>query len=367
MLVAESSLSYIDGDAGKLVYRGYPIEDLAREASFEEVVHLLWFGHLPDAGELDAFASEMAAERAVSDDLMDAVRALAAADEDPMAVMRTVTSLLSAWDPEADAEPGDREANLRKGRRVTAKLPTALAAYTRLRDGDQPVAPREELSHAANFLYMLNGDEPDEVLEETFDIALVLHADHGLNASTFSAMVTASTLADLHSGVTSAVGTLSGPLHGGANQNVMRMLLEVDGSDREPTEWVADALEAGERIAGFGHRVYNVKDPRAKILGEMSESLGEAAGDTKWYEYSTAIEDYLLEEKGLAPNVDFYSATTYYQMDIPIDVYTAIFALSRVGGWVAHVLEQYDDNRLIRPRARYVGPMDEPYVPLSER
>ena len=367
VLVAESSLSYIDGDEGRLAYRGYAIEDLAREASFEEVVHLLWYGHLPAADELSSFAAEMAGERSIADDLLAAIRDLAAADEEPMAVIRTVASMLSAWDPEADAEPGDREANLRKGRRVTAKLPTALAAYTRLRDGHEPVAPREDLSHAANFLYMLNDEVPDEVLEETFDIALVLHADHGLNASTFSAMVTASTLADLHSAVTSAVGTLSGPLHGGANANVMRMLLEVDESDRPPTDWVADALEAGERIAGFGHRVYNVKDPRARILGEMSESLGEATGETKWYEYSTAIEDYLAEEKGLAPNVDFYSATTYYQMGIPIDVYTAIFALSRVGGWVAHVLEQYDDNRLIRPRARYVGATDAEFVPLEDR
>ena len=367
VLVAESSLSSIDGDEGTLVYRGYPIEDLARRATYEEVLYLLWHGHLPDGEELDAFSSSMAAERAVDDGVLDTVRALAAADEDPMAVLRTVTSMFSAWDPDAEAEPADEAANLRKGRRVTAKLPTALAAYARLRDGHDPVAPREDLGHAANFLYMLNDEVPDEVLEETFDIALVLHADHGLNASTFSAMVTASTLADLHSAVTSAVGTLSGPLHGGANQNVMRMLLDVDASDRSPTEWVADALEAGERVPGFGHRVYNVKDPRATILGEMSEDLGEAAGDARWYEYSTAIEAFMAEEKGLAPNVDFYSATTYYQMGIPIDVYTAIFALSRVGGWVAHVLEQYDDNRLIRPRARYVGPMDEPFVPLDER
>ncbi len=367
VVVAESALSFIDGDAGTLVYRGYPIEDLARRASYEEVVYLLWHGHLPDADELEAFSARMSAERAVDDDLLATVRSLAAADEDPMAVLRTVASMLSAYDPDADAEPADREANLLKGRRVTAKFPTALAAYTQLRNGDDPVEPREDLGHAANFLYMLNDEVPDEVLEETFDIALVLHADHGLNASTFAAMVTASTLADLHSAVTSAVGTLDGPLHGGANKNVMRMLLDVDASGKDPTEWVADALASGERVPGFGHRVYSVKDPRANILGEMSEDLGEAAGDTKWYEHSAAIERYMADEKGLAPNVDFYSATTYYQMGIPIDVYTAIFALSRVGGWVAHVLEQYDDNRLIRPRARYVGPKDQTFVPLEER
>jgi citrate synthase len=198
-------------------------------------------------------------------------------------------------------------------------------------------------------------------------MALVLHADHGLNASTFSAMTTASTLADLHAVVTSAVGTLSGSLHGGANQDVMEMLTEVDESDKDPVRWVTDALEAGRRIPGFGHRVYNVKDPRAKILGAESKALGEAAGDTRWYEYSTAIEEFLHGEKGLAPNVDFYSASTYYQMGIPIDIFTPIFAMSRVGGWIAHVLEQYDDNRLIRPRARYVGPEDREFVPLEER
>jgi citrate synthase len=246
-------------------------------------------------------------------------------------------------------------------------MPTALAAYVRLRDGEDPVAPRTDLDHAANFLYMLNGERPDEVAAETFDQALVLHADHGLNASTFSAMVTASTLSDLHSAVTSAVGTLAGSLHGGANANVMRMLKEVDESDADPVEWVERALADGRRVPGFGHRVYNVKDPRAKILGERSEALGETSGDRKWYEMSVAIEEYMAEEKGLAPNVDFYSASTYYQMGIPVDVYTPIFAVSRVGGWVAHVLEQYDDNRLIRPRSRYVGPEDRDFVPLAER
>jgi len=370
VLVAESELSSIDGDAGELIYRGYAIEDLARGASYEEVVYLLWNGELPTADELDEFESAMAAERDLPDDVYDIVENLAAADEDPMAAVRTVVSSLSAYDDDAtfDAEAvTDRAANVRKGRRITAKLPTALAAFARLRDGDDPIEPREDLGHAENFLYMLNGEVPDEVLADVFDQALVLHADHGLNASTFAAMVTSSTLADLHSAVTSAIGTLGGSLHGGANQNVMRMLKEIRESDKEPTAWVADALEEGRRVAGFGHRVYNVKDPRAKILGERSEELGEAAGDTSWYEMSVAIEEYVAEEKGLAPNVDFYSATTYYQMGIPIDIYTPIFAMSRVGGWIAHVLEQYGDNRLIRPRARYVGPADRTFRPLDER
>jgi len=367
VVVTESELSDIDGEAGRLIYRGHAIEELARQASYEETLYLLWHGELPDGEQLEAFSTEMAEARAVDDGVLEIVRDLAEADEEPMAALRTITSALAAYDPDADADVTDAEANDRKSRRITAKMPTALAAYNRIRNGQEPVEPREDLSHAANFLYMLNGEEPDDVLAETFDMALVLHADHGLNASTFSAMVTASTLADLHSAVTSAIGTLSGSLHGGANANVMKMLKAIDDSGKEPVEWVVDALERGERVAGFGHRVYNVKDPRAKILGEESEALGKAAGDTKWYEMSVAIEKYIAEEKGLAPNVDFYSATTYYQMGIPIDLYTPIFAISRAGGWIAHVLEQWEDNRLIRPRAKYTGPEDAEFVPLDER
>lgn len=367
VLVAESELSYIDGEAGQLIYRGYSIDDLAREASYEEVLYLLWHGHLPDRDELESFASTMATERTIDGDVLDSIEALAAADEEPMAALRTIVSTLSAYDGDSEAEPTVREANLRKGRRITAKIPTALAAYVRLRDGSDPVPPRKDLSHAANFLYMLNDEEPDEVLEETFDMALVLHADHGLNASTFASMVTSSTLSDLHSAITSAIGTLGGSLHGGANQDVMQMLQEVDESDKDPETWIEDALENDRRVPGFGHRVYDVKDPRARILSEKSEELGEAAGDTKWYEYSVTIEDYIQGEKDLAPNVDFYSASTYYQMGIPIDIYTPIFALSRVGGWIAHVLEQYEDNRLIRPRARYDGEKDRDFPPIEER
>ena len=367
VLVAESELSYIDGDAGTLVYRGHTIDDLARGASYEEVLYLLWNGSLPNRDELEAFRDDMAKHRALDDDVRSLVADLAAADEDPMAAVRTAVSELSAFDPDADADPTDVAANLRKGKRITAKLPTIVAAFARCRNGDDPVEPREDLDHAANFLYMLNDEVPDDVLADVFDQALVLHADHGLNASTFSSIVTSSTLADLHAAITSAVGTLSGSLHGGANANVMRMLQETDESEKAPVEWVEDALDSGKRVAGFGHRVYNVKDPRAKILGERSEELGEAAGDTKWYEMSVAIEEYMAEEKGLVPNVDFYSASTYYQMGIPVDIYTPIFAMSRVGGWIAHVLEQYDDNRLIRPRARYVGEEDAEFVPLDER
>jgi citrate synthase len=308
--------------------------------------------------------------RDVDDDVISTVQQLAEADENPMAALRTAVSMLSAFDPAPeDAEPTDETVNLETGRRITAKIPTIIAAFTRIRDGKEPVEPRDDLDHAANFLYMLNGEEPDDVLADVFDQALVLHADHGLNASTFSAITTASTLSDVHSAVTSAIGTLKGPLHGGANQDVMEMLKEVDDAESDPLDWVKNALDEGRRVSGFGHRVYNVKDPRAKILGERSKELGEAAGTLKWYEMSTTIEDYLMEEKGLAPNVDFYSASTYYQMGIPIDIYTPIFAMSRVGGWVAHVFEYIEDNRLIRPRARYVGedPDETTFVPLEER
>jgi len=367
VLVAESELSKIDGDAGKLVYRGYTIEDLARGASYEEVSYLLWHGHLPDADELASFEESMVAERAVDEDVLTTVRDLAEADENPMAALRTAVSMLSGYDPDADEPTTNTEATLRKGRRITAKIPTILAAFTRIRNGEDPVEPRDDLGHAANFLYMLNGEEPDDVLAETFDMALVLHADHGINASTFSAMVTASTLSDIHSAVTSAIGTLKGPLHGGANQDVMEMLKEVDDAATDPLEWVENALDEGRRVSGFGHRVYNVKDPRAKILGERSKELGEAAGSLNWYEMSTTIEEYMADQKGLAPNVDFYSASTYYQMGIPVDIYTPIFAMSRASGWIAHVVEYTEENRLIRPRARYTGPEDQLFTAVEER
>ncbi|MFC6719163.1 citrate synthase [Natrialbaceae archaeon GCM10025810] len=371
VLVAESELSSIDGDEGRLIYRGYAIEDLARGASYEEVVYLLWHGHLPTEEELAEFADAMAAEREVDADLLETLGQLAAADAKPMDALRTAASMLSAYEPEDDADPADLEASLRKGRRITAKIPTILAAYERFRQGEEPIDPDPDLGLAANFLYMLTGEKPDDVAAETFDQALILHADHGLNASTFTAMVIGSTMADIYSAVTGGIGALSGPLHGGANQDVMEVLFEIDESGKDPLEWVEQATEEGRRIPGFGHRVYNVKDPRAKILQERSEELAET-GDPKWYVITTTIEEYLTDEKGLvekgiAPNVDFYSGSVYYQLGIPIDMYTPIFAMSRVGGWVAHVLEYQEENRLIRPRGRYVGPEDQEFVPLEER
>jgi citrate synthase len=372
VLVAESELSDIDGDVGRLLYRGYAIEDLTREATYEEVLYLLWHGHLPDREELSEFETSMTDERAIDDRVIEAIRLLVEAEEAPMAALRTGVSMLSAFETETDADPSDVEAARRTARRITAQMPTVLAAFERLRTGADPIVPREDLGHAANFLYMLTGEEPSDVAAETFDMALTLHADHGLNASTFTAITVSSTLADMYSSVTAGIGALSGPLHGGANQDVMEMLVEIDDSDMDPIEWVEAARAEDRRIPGWGHRVYNVMDPRAHILKENAKDLGEATGDTKWYEYTSAIERYLSEEVGLteeniAPNVDFYSGSVYYQLGIPIDLYTPIFAISRVGGWVAQILEYQSDNRLIRPRGRYVGPESREFVPIDER
>ena len=372
VVVDESELSFIDGDAGRLIYRGFAIEDLAQEASFEEVCYLLWNGRLPTSDELETFAEAMAAERGIADGVIDLLTDLADADEAPMAALRTATSMLSAADPEPDADPEDLDATQRKGRRITAKLPTIVAAYDRIRNGKQPIEPDPDLSHAANFLYMLTGEVQDEVAGETFDMALTLHADHGLNASTFTTLVIVSTYADVYNAIPGGIGALAGPWHGGANQDVMHALMELDASEQSPIEWVESMVEQGERIPGWGHRVYNVKDPRAVILQDRSQKLADSTGVTKWYDYTTTIERYLTEEmelpsKGIAPNVDFYSGTVYYQLGIPIDLYTPIFAMSRVGGWLGHILEYQEDNRLIRPRAKYVGPMDEEYVPIEAR
>ena len=372
VVVAQSELSDIDGGAGTLLYRGYDIEDLATGASYEEVLYLLWTGALPTKAELETFTSAMATERSIDDCVLNTLDALTSADERPMAALRTGVSMLSTTDPEGDAAPRDIEAAKRKGRRIVAKTPTILAAYDRLRRGREPVAPSEELSHAANFLYMLSGEKPGAVATETFNMALTLHADHGLNASTFTAMVVASTFADVYSSVTGGIGALSGPLHGGANQDVMQALFDLDESDMTAREWVEDVVDRGERVPGWGHRVYNVTDPRAKLLRGKLRDLAEASGETRWLDYTTTISEYLVDEqqlteKGVAPNVDFYSGSVYYQLGIPIDMYTPIFAMARTGGWLAHAFEYQADNRLIRPRAEYVGPRQRSFAPLGER
>jgi len=345
---------------------------LAREGSFEEVIYLLWEGQLPTQEQLKRFTDAMAADREIDAATRDTLKALAATDETPMVALRTAVLTLSASDPEPDVDSEDLTAAQRKGRRITAKLPTILAIYDRFRRDESPVDPRTDLSHAANFLYMLTGEEPDSVATETFDMALTLHADHGFNASTFTTLVIASTLADMYAAVTGGVGALSGPLHGGADQDVMEALFELDDSNMDPIEWVKHKSAAGERVPGWGHGVYTTKDPRAMILQSKLEDLTAADGDTKWLEYTTSIEEHLTEEKnlpekGIALNVDFYSGSVCYKLGIPIDMYTPIFAISRVGGWVGHILEYTDVNRLIRPRGRYVGPTDQSFTPIDQR
>ncbi len=371
VLVDESGLSYVDGEAGKLIYRGYPIEQLARNASFEEVVYLLWYGELPTQPELERFQAALAAERALPPAVLDALAALAAADEDPMAALRTGTSMLSAYDDEASFTTGDVEQSREKGVRILGRVPTIIAAFEAYREGREPVEPDPSRSFAGDFLRMMSGQSGTDLARETFDMALILHADHGLNASTFTSMVIGSTMADLYASVTGGIGALSGPLHGGANQEVMRMFRDIEDSDSGPVEWVEEMQRRNERVPGFGHRVYRVKDPRATILNEKAVELAAADGEATYIEYAEAIETYLTEEglieQGIAPNVDFYSGIVYDQLGIPMDLFTPIFALSRTAGWIGHVIEYQQDNRLIRPRARYTGPDDRDFVPLEQR
>ena len=364
VIALESALSSIDGQKGELIYRGYNINDLAEGASFEEVVHLLWNGSLPTQDELDTLRSELQSERALPAPVMDILRN-APDDAHPMAVLRTAVSSLALYDQEADTmEPA---ANRRKAARILAQIPTVIASFDRLRKGKDPISPLDHGSMANNFLYMLNGEEPGEAAERVFDVCLVLHADHGLNASTFTGRVIGSTLSDLYSAVSGAIGALKGPLHGGANREVMRMLLEIDEQGADPAEYVKQKLADGERVMGFGHRVYETMDPRAAILKDMVRELSEEEGEMKWYEYSMGILETMQGEKGIDPNVDFFSASTYYQLGLDPDLFTPIFALSRTAGWSAHLIEQWADNRLIRPRAEYVGERDRTFVPIEER
>jgi citrate synthase len=364
VIALESELSSIDGEKGELIYRGYDIHDLAEQACYEEVVYLLANGALPTADELEEIRHELRSERALPAPVLDFLRNVPD-DAHPMAVLQTTVSALGQYDAEANVM--EEAANRRKAVRILAQIPTLIASFDRLRKGLDPISPLEEGSMARNFLYMLNGEEPGEAAERVFDACLVLHADHGLNASTFTARVIGSTLSDMYSAIPGAIGALKGPLHGGANREVMRMLLEIDEQGADPAAYVKQKLEQGERVMGFGHRVYKTMDPRAAILRDMVKDLSEEAGDTKWYEYSMAILETMQEEKDIDPNVDFFSASTYYQLGLDPDLFTPIFALSRTAGWTAHLLEQWADNRLIRPRAQYVGERDLSFVPLDQR
>lgn len=361
--VANSAISKIDGQVGELRYRGYLIKELADSSSFIETSWLLWRGELPNAGELASHTDELTAARALSDETIAVLRS-AGVRQEPMDALRTAVSSMDS--AEIAGPDTDRQCNLRRAGLLTARLPTAVAAYHRLRIGEEPIAPRPDLDHAANFLYMLTGDEPDEEAAHIMDVCLVLHAEHGFNASTFSSRVTAATLSDMYSAVTSAIGTLKGPLHGGANTAVMHMLLEI-GEESAAEPYLNEALANRERIMGFGHRVYKVVDPRALILKEFARRLGELRGESRWFRLSEKIEVQMKAAKGIDVNVDFYSASTYYSLGVPPDLFTCLFAISRVVGWTAHVMEQYSNNRLIRPRSNWVGPDPRAYVPIDRR
>ena len=349
---------------GVLTYKGYNIDDLAEKSTFEEVVYLLWNDKLPTQSELDTFKKQLLDEMVVPDEVFEQIKTLPLQGVHPMAVLRTAVSILGLYDPEADEM--SEEANKQKALRLQAKLPTIVAGFTRIRDGKQPVTPRSDLSFAANFLYMLFDREPNEVEEEAFNKALILHADHELNASTFTARVCVATLSDVYSGITAAISALKGPLHGGANERVMKMLTEI-GSEDKIDAYLENAFANKEKIMGFGHRVYKDGDPRAKHLKEMSRQLTAISGEPKWYNMSARMEEVITNAKGLRPNVDFYSASVYHSLGIPHDIFTPIFAVSRVSGWLAHILEQYANNRLIRPRAEYVGPGSQEYVAIENR
>ncbi|HLW61191.1 MAG TPA: citrate synthase [bacterium] len=363
IVVSESRICFVDGIQGRLIYQGYDIHDLAQHASFEEVAYLLWHGELPTRTQLDRLNRDLAQARALPGAVLEMLRT-SPRDALPMDVLRSAVSTLGLYDP--DSKDHSPDANVRKSIRLTAQIGTIVAAIGRLRAGSAPVPPDPQLTHAANFLYMLGGKPADLESVHAVDIALVLHADHELNASTFSARVTAATLADMHSAITSAIGTLKGPLHGGANEAVMRLLLKI-GRPAEAVPTVAAMLAAKQKVPGFGHRVYKTEDPRATHLRRMSETLCRQHGQPQWFEMSREIEQYILREKHLHANVDFYSASTYYALGIPLELFTPVFAVSRISGWSAHVLEQYADNRLIRPRAEYVGPTNRTFVPIDQR
>ncbi len=368
VVAAETRLSRVLGEEGRLIYSGYEIDDLARNATFEEVCHLLWYGELPSQEQLDRLHARLAEESRVPDAVLDVIR-LAPETAHPMATLRTAISALAFHDP--DAEDNSDAANERKCVRLTAQAITVTAAIERIRSGRDPIAPRADLGLGANLLYMLSGQVPDSLETEIIDVALTLHAEHGMNASTFTARVAAGTMADMHSAVTAAIAALKGPLHGGANERVMRML-EAIGDPDAADGWVRAALERGERIMGFGHRVYRTLDPRAPILKELAGRLAERGGDTRWLDISERVQAMMREEmdrrgKQIYPNVDFFSASVYYTMGIPTDLFTNVFASARMAGWSAHVREQHANNRLIRPKAEYVGSADRRVVPIEER
>jgi citrate synthase len=363
VIAGESEICYIDGYQGILSYRGYNIHTLADNATFEEVIFLLWNGWLPKQAELDGLKKGLVAVREVPQAVIDFLKSVPKST--PMDVLRTAVSMLSLYDPQA--ADMSAEANQQKAFKLMSQTATIVAAFDRLRNGKEIIPGDASLAFAANFLYTLTGRRPDDVMEKAFDVAMTLHADHELNASTFAGRVIAATLSDIYSSVTGAIGALKGPLHGGANQDVIKWLLDL-GDEDEAVERVRNTLARKVKIPGFGHRVYRTEDPRATHLRVLSEELGKRTGHEKLYRLSQRMEETIKAEKGLLPNVDFYSASAYYSLGIPIDLYTPIFAVSRMSGWTAHILEQYRNNRLIRPRAEYKGnPDGMKWVPIGER
>ena len=365
IVATNSSICYIDGDRGVLAYRGIDIHELADHSTFEETCYLLWFGHLPNRSELKNLQQRLAQERHLDPAIIQFIRNAPRAAL-PMDVLRTAVSALAFYD--ADEKNNDHDANVRKAIRLTSQIAMIVAAYDRIRKDKPLVEPDRSLSHSANFLSQLTGSKPSATAERALDIALILHADHELNASTFAARVTAATLSDMHSAITSAIGALKGPLHGGANEAVFRILESIDNEKADPVDYIRNMLAQKKKIPGFGHRVYHTEAPRATHLRAMSRDLCHSSGQPQWYEMSEKIEDFVRAEKKLNANVDFYSASTYHVLGIDEDLFTLVFAVSRISGWAAHVIEQLDDNRLIRPRAEYLGP-DYPnrYVAIEKR
>ena len=363
----ETAIANIEGKEGQggLEYRGYQIEELAGHVSYEETAYLLLHGDLPNRAQLGEFRGRLRAMRAIPAPLLSLLGTIPKSIH-PMDSLRTSVSVLSHFDPDVNAPPGDHAANVRKAERMLAQMPTAIAARERIAEGKEPIAPRDDLDFPANFLNMVNGKVPTETERQAFDVSLVLYTEHELNASTFSARVTVSTLSDIYSGVVAAIGTLKGPLHGGANEEAWK-LVEAVGVPEKAEQWIKDALSRKERIMGFGHRVYKTGDPRARILKEYCAALAKERGDDRWERVAEPIERVVTETKKLPPNVDWPCARLYHYLGLQLDVYTPIFAMARVAGWAAHIIEQLDHNRLMRPRARYVGPPTRTVVPIEQR
>jgi citrate synthase len=363
VVAAQSAIGDVNGEQGILIYQGYDIHDLAEHSTFEEVIFLLWNGRLPKRDELEALKDQFQANYAIPSEIVEMMRSFPK-DANPMDVLRTTVSALGFYDKEGHKT--DREGAVKTAVKLTGQIGTLVAAWERIRTDKDVIAPDSSLSIAENFLYMMRGEKAEADEARMFDIALILHADHELNASTFTTRVVAGTLEDMYGAVTAGVAALAGPLHGGANTNVMKMLLEIGDLDKVDA-WVDEALASKRKIMGIGHAVYKTEDPRATWLRKFSRQLGEKSGNLKWFEMSQRIEQLMHEKKGMYPNVDFYSASAYYLMGIPLDQYTPIFAVSRISGWTGHILEQYGNNKLIRPRAEYIGARDQKYTPIDER